>query len=240
MIQELEGTDTQINSFLPPILLIICDNKCMPTIEQARSCYTDEDPVHDFDHILRVYKMAEKLAAIEGADIEIVRAAALLHDASGSSQHDIEKRAKHQHASAEFAAEILSAEGWTEARIGQVQHCIRAHRFRDNAETPQTIEAKIIFDADKLDAIGAVGIARVIAFSARTPRPFYAKPSEQFLCSGELMDGEQHTSYHEYLFKLSRIKNRMLTDSGRKIAGERHQYLDDFFHRLIAEWNGDK
>ncbi len=212
----------------------------MPTIEQARSWYTDEDPVHDFDHILRVYRMAEKLAVLENADIEIVQAAALLHDASGSSQHDAEKRSKHQHASAEFASEVLTAEAWSSDRIEKVQHCIRAHRFRDNSETPQTIEAKIIFDADKLDAIGAVGIARVIAFSARTPRPFYSAPSEQFLKSGVLEDGELHTSYHEHLFKLSRIKDRMLTASGRKIAEERHQYLDEFFQRLIAEWNGEK
>jgi uncharacterized protein len=211
----------------------------MPTIEQARTWYTDSDPVHDFDHILRVYKMAERLALAEGADLEIVRAAALLHDAEGSHLADPAKRATHQLASADFAAEVLSAEGWEAERIAAVQHCIRAHRFRDTSEPPHTLEAQILFDADKLDAIGAVGIARVIAYSARTPRPFYAPPSEQFLRTGEKEPGEPHTSYHEHLFKLSKLKERIYTKTGRAIAQERHQYLDDFFKRLIAEWNGE-
>lgn len=211
----------------------------MPTIEQARAWYTASDPVHDFDHILRVYRLAERLARAEGADLEIVRAAALLHDAGGSDPADAAKRASHQHASAEFAAEVLSAEGWPSQRIAAVQHCIRAHRFRDTSEPPQTLEAQVIFDADKLDAIGAVGVARVIAYSARQPRPFYVPPSEQFLKTGQKTPGEPHSSYHEHLFKLSKIKERMFTQTGRAIAAERHRYLDDFFKRLIAEWNGE-
>ena len=211
----------------------------MPTIEQARTWYTDSDPVHDFDHILRVYRMAEHLASAEGADIEIVRAAALLHDASGSNLADAAKRATHHQASAEFAAEILSAEGWDARRIAAVQHCIRAHRFRDASEPPQTIEAQVLFDADKLDAIGAVGVARVIAYSARIPRPFYVQPSEQFLNTGEKAPGEPHSAYHEHLFKLLKIKERMFTKTGRQIAENRTRYLDDYFTRLIAEWNGE-
>ncbi len=211
----------------------------MPTIQQARDWYTDTDPVHDFDHILRVYRMAEHLARIEGADIEIVRAAALLHDAEGSSADDSAKRAIHQHASADFAAQVLKDEGWEQQRIAAVQHCIRAHRFRDTSEPPQTLEAEIIFDADKLDAIGAVGVARVIAYSARVSRPFYAKPSEQFLQSGDKEAGEPHSSYHEHLFKLSKIRARMFTKTGKTIAEQRHKYLDEYFQRLISEWNGE-
>jgi uncharacterized protein len=204
----------------------------MPTIEQARNWYTDSDPVHDFDHILRVYRMAERLAVAEGADMEIVRAAALLHDAEGSNLADQAKRATHHHASADFA-------GWDEQRIAAVQHCIRAHRFRDTSEPPQSLEAQILFDADKLDAIGAVGLARVIAYSARVPRPFYAPPSAQFLQTGQKEPDELHTAYHEHLFKLSKIKERMYTKTGKTVAKDRHQYLDDYFKRLIAEWSGE-
>jgi uncharacterized protein len=211
----------------------------MPTIEQARTWYTDPDPVHDFDHILRVYRMAERLAKAEGADLEIVRAAALLHDAEGSNPSDQAKRATHQHASAEFAAEVLSAEGWDAQRIAAVQHCIRAHRFRDTTEPPQTLEAQVLFDADKLDAIGAVGIARVIAYSVRVENPFYAPPSEKFLNTGDKEPGELHTSYHEHLYKLGKIKDRIYTQTGKAIANDRHCYLDEFFKRLIAEWNGE-
>lgn len=211
----------------------------MPTIEQARAWYSDSDPVHDFDHILRVYRMAEHLAVAEGADLEIVRAAALLHDAEGSDPADAARRASHQHASADFAAEVLAAEGWQPGRIEAVQHCIRAHRFRDTSEPPATLEACIIFDADKLDAIGAIGVARVIAYSARQPRPFYAPPSAQFLQTGKKEPGEPHSSYHEHLFKLSKIKDRMYTKTGQAIAAARHQYLEDYFKRLIAEWHGE-
>ncbi len=211
----------------------------MPTIEQARTWYSDSDPVHDFDHILRVYRMAERLALAEGADLEIIHAAALLHDAEGSNPDDKAKRANHHHTSADFAADVLSAEGWSAERIAAVQHCIRAHRFRDTSELPQTLEAQIIFDADKLDAIGAVGVARVVSFSARVPRPFYAQPSQQFLETGTKEPDEPHTAYHEHLFKLSKIKERMFTKTGKAIAAERHQYLDEYFKRLIAEWNGE-
>ena len=218
---------------------IFCDNTGMPTIQQARSWYSDADPVHDFDHILRVYRLAERLALAEGADLEIVRAAALLHDAEGSDPSDPSKRATHQHASADFAALVLTQEAWAPERIAAVQHCIRAHRYRDTSETPATLEAQIIFDADKLDAIGAVGIARVIAYSARTARPFYAPPSEQFLKTGQKEPGEAHTSYHEQIFKLSKIKERIYTKTGQAIAADRHQYIQDYFKRLIAEWNGE-
>ena len=135
----------------------------MPNLEQAKSWYAENDPVHGYDHIQRVYRMAERLAIAEGANLEIVRAAALLHDAEGPLTGDARK--EHQLASAEFARQILKTEGWQEDQITEVQHCIRAHRFRDDREQPETIEAKVLFDADKLDAIGAIGAVRVIAYA---------------------------------------------------------------------------
>ena len=181
----------------------------MPTLEMARIWYSDSDPVHGFDHIERVTAMAEKIALSEGADLEIVRAAALLHDAEGSQATDKAKRKLHHHASAEFAGEILLAENWDAQRIAAVQHCIRAHRFRDETEPPQTLEAQVIFDADKLDAIGAIGLARLIAFVSQTGQPLYAIPSQQFVETGKKETGEIHSAYHEYLFKLGKLKDRM-------------------------------
>jgi uncharacterized protein len=212
----------------------------VPDIETARGWYDNSDPVHDFDHILRVYCLAEKIALAEGADLEIVRAAALLHDAEGSNPADKVARAMHHQASAEFAADILRAEGWQAERIAAVQHCIRAHRFRDRSEPPQTLEAKIIFDADKLDAIGAIGVARVISFSARIAQPIYSPPSQQFIETGNREPDEPYSSYHEYLFKLSKIRERIFTKTGQAIAEQRYKFLNDFFQRLIAEWDGEK
>jgi uncharacterized protein len=212
----------------------------MPDLEAARSWYRSADVVHDFDHVLRVYRMAERLALAEGADLEIVRAAALLHDAEGAAPGPGSVRKTHHQASAEFAAQILSKEGWKPERIAAVQHCIRSHRFRDQSEPPQTIEAKILFDADKLDVLGAIGVARTIAYAALDGQPFYAPPSAKFLESGVREPDEPHSSYHEHLFKLRRVRERMFTSTARAIASERLRYLDDYFERLIDEWEGKR
>jgi uncharacterized protein len=212
----------------------------VPTIEQAREWYRGADAVHDFDHVLRVYRMAERLAREEGGDLEIVRAAALLHDAEGSAPGgEGEERASHHHASAQFAGQVLAAEGWPAERIAAVQHCIRAHRFRDRTEPPATIEAKILFDADKLDVLGAIGVARVVAYSALDGQPFYAQPSEAFLQTGQEEPGEPHSSYHEYLFKLRKVHDRLFTPTARALAAGRDAYLADFYARFEAESRGE-
>lgn len=210
----------------------------MPTIEQARAWYVGADPVHDFDHVMRVYRLAERLAQEEGADLEIIRAAALLHDAEGSAP-GAEDRPNHHHQSAAFAGEVLEAEGWPEDKIAAVQHCIRAHRFRGDGELPQTPEARVIFDADKLDVLGAIGAVRVVAYATINGQPVYAQPSKQFLETGREAPGEPHSAYHEYLFKLRRIKERLHTNAARAFAEERDRYLAEFFNRLGKELAGE-
>jgi uncharacterized protein len=219
----------------------------MPTIDSARAWYPDADPVHGFEHILRVLNMAERLARSEGADIEIVRAAVLLHDATpparsgaNSPQEIPDLRHNHHLASAAFAGDVLRAEGWTEQQVAAVQHCIRAHRFRDNREAPQTLEAQVLFDADKLDAIGAIGVARAVAYAARDGQPFYADPSALFLQSGVKVPGEAHSSYHEYLFKLRKLESRLFTATARSIAHERHAYMASFYRQLAEEIAGQR
>jgi uncharacterized protein len=217
----------------------------MPTIEQASAWYPHADPVHGFDHVLRVYAMAERLAQVEKADLEIVRAAALLHDAIPPVETDRPThennahRANHHTTSADFAGQVLAVEGWSAERIAAVQHAIRAHRFRDLSEQPQTIEAKVLFDSDKLDAIGAIGAARAIAYAIQAGQPAYAPPSSQFLETGQLEPGEPHSAFHEHVFKLSQIKRRLYTASGRQVAAERHNFLEAFFEQLASEMRGE-
>lgn len=211
----------------------------MPTVEQARKWYTNADPVHDFDHVMRVYRMAERLARQEGADLDIIHAAALLHDAEGSAPGS-GTRHSHHHQSASFAGQVLASEGWQVHRIAAVQHCIRAHRYRSDGETPQTIEAKVLFDADKLDVLGAIGVARTIAYSSLNHQPFFATPSKQFLETGVKEPEEPHSSYHEYIFKLRKVKDRLYTETARKIAEERDAYLNNFYQQLQAEINGER
>ena len=210
----------------------------MPTVDEARSYYTHADSVHDFDHILRVLALAERVGQAEGADLEIVRAAALLHDAAGAAPGGAGERASHHEASAEFAGTVLRAEGWPEDRIEAVQHCIRAHRFR-GTEAPRTLEAQVLFDCDKLDVLGAIGAVRVIGYAALAGQPLTGTPSERFRTTGQKEPGEPHTPYHEFLFKLTRVPERLHTPSARAIAAERNQYLADFFERLSREIAGD-
>lgn len=209
----------------------------MPTLEQAREWYRPDDPVHGFDHVLRVLALAEQIGRKEGADWEILQAAVLLHDASRDPGRDASEEG-HQEASAQFAREVLTRDLWPEQRIEQVLHCIRAHRYRTSDTPPQSREAKVLFDADKLDAIGAVGAARAVAFAVVARQPIYSRPSATFREKGKLEPGEPHSAYHEYLFKLRQIPGRLQTVSGRRLARERIHIMDQFFHRLAEETDG--
>jgi uncharacterized protein len=211
----------------------------MLKLEQARNWYVDTDPVHDFSHIERVYRMSDRLARIEGADLEIVHAAALLHDAEGTTPGS-EARLEHHLRSAEFAQKVLAGEGWDQARIDAVKHCIRAHRYRDDREPPATIEAKCLFDADKLDVLGAIGAVRAVVYAALAGTPTYAEPSRQFIETGKEIPGELHSAYHEYIFKLRKVETRLFTNTARELARARREYLDAFFKQLIAEYNGER
>lgn len=209
----------------------------MITLESIRAYYPVNDTVHGFDHIERVYAMAQRIGTAEGADMEIVQAAALMHDMQGS--HPEESRVEHHIQSAREAEALLKREGWAQPRIDAVTHCVRAHRYRDDREPPTTLEAKVVFDADKLDVLGAVGAGRTIAFAAQVGQPMYYPPSNLFLSTGEHEPDEPHSAYHEYLFKLRKVVSRLYTDTARQIAAERGAYLSDYFTRLIAESKGE-
>jgi len=203
----------------------------MPTIEQARVYYPEDDPVHGFSHVSRVYRLCEMIGKEENADMKILLAAALLHDVEG----DVDVREQHHLAAADFAEKILIKEGWQEDEIQAVLHCIRAHRFRNQEEEPNTVEAKVLFDADKIDAIGAVGIARAVSYAVRAGMDVYAPPSEHYLRTGELVPGESQSVSHEYLYKLRHIKDRMFTKTGRSLAEERHDLMVNFFVGWLVE-----
>ncbi len=206
------------------------------TPDQVRALYVAADSVHDFDHITRVLRLAERIAIAEGADVQIVRTAALLHDwgraeaTAGQADHAAEAAGR--------ARTLLQGAdpSWVEA----VVHAIAAHRFRSQPD-PQTLEAQVLFDADKLDAIGAIGVARAYAYGGahqqRLWAPVEAVDVARWEAEGDDLD--QHTPVHEFMVKLSRLKERLYTRTGKAIAEERHQYMADFFHRLDAEVRGE-
>jgi len=207
----------------------------MMTIEEARAYYHGAESAHDFDHVLRVLALAEKLARAEGADLEIVRTAALLHDIARADEDTT--GGDHAEMAAERARAILRARGIAPEKIEAIAHAIQAHRFRTNAP-PQTLEAKILFDADKLDSIGAVGIARAYQVSGALNQRLWSEVAPDALATRQQRNSN-HSAYAEFVVKLSKVRDRLFTASARQIAQERHAYMVDFFARLEKEIHGE-
>ena len=203
----------------------------MIDIEQARRYYEGADAIHDFDHVLRVLALAERLAREEGADLEIVRAATLLHDVARGKGDRLS--ANHAHAGAEFAREVLA--GQPPEKVEAVAHAVAAHRFRSGPD-PQTLEARVLHDADKLDAIGAIGVARAFAFGGYEGQRLWADVPAGYRESQATR--HEHTPVHEYQIKLSKIKGRLLTESARRLAERRHTFMVGFFEQLEQEVRG--
>lgn len=203
----------------------------MIDIEQARRYYEGADAIHDFDHVLRVLALAERLAREEGADLEIVRAASLLHDVARGQGDRLS--ANHAHAGAEFTREVLA--GQPREKVEAVAHAVAAHRFRSGPD-PQTLEARVLHDADKLDAIGAVGVARAFAFGGYEGQRLWADVPAGYRENEATR--HEHTPAHEYQIKLSKIKDRLLTESARRLAEGRHTFMVGFFEQLEQEVRG--
>jgi uncharacterized protein len=202
------------------------------TIEKVRQHYEGADAIHDFDHVLRVLALAEHLAVLEGADLEIVRTATLLHDVARGWGDRL--TTDHAQAGAAFARTLLHDQ--PDHRVDAVVHAIAAHRFRGSI-APRTVEARVLHDADKLDAIGAIGVARAFAYGGHEGQRLWAEVPPGYQETPTTRN--QHTPVHEYRIKLSRIRERLLTQSARRMADERHSFMVAFFERLEQEVRGD-
>jgi uncharacterized protein len=211
------------------------------TLEEAREYYSDADSAHGFDHVLRVLALAGRIGEVEGADAVVLRTAALLHDIGRAEE--MESGRSHAEAGAERARLILS--DWPPAAADAVVHAIAAHRFRDDV-VPETLEARVLFDADKLDSIGAIGVARAYAVAGLRGQPLwgevqpgYAQAEHPHELSGRQGQASGHTPAHEFTVKLSRIKDILFTDTAKKIAEDRDRFMGDFFARLEREVRGE-
>jgi uncharacterized protein len=122
--------------------------------------------------------------------------------------------------------------------VANVVHCIEAHRFRDQSVQPQSIEAKCLYDADKLDSIGAIGIGRAFAYAGAHGSRLWTEPSTAVPTVDAKPQGNRYTPVHEYVYKLRRILATLHTESARSIGAERHRYMITFFDRLDAEMQG--
>ena len=211
----------------------------MISIDQARQHYHGADAAHDFDHVLRVLALVERIGPAEGADMPVLVAATLLHDVARADE--LAGGPCHARAGAGRARQILS--GHDPARVQAVAAAIASHRFR-SAERPRTLEARVLFDADKLDAIGAIGIARAYAIAGIMGQRLWSQVPVGYSARapGEAqrdLAASDHTPVHEYAFKLARLRDALLTPTARRIAEGRHAFMEAFFQRLEREVAGE-
>ena len=189
---------------------------------------------HDWEHTQRVYRLCRDLGPREGADMVVLSVAALLHDIGRCHQDASRGAVCHAEQGARMAAGLAADLPLTEGQKANVVHCVRAHRFRKEPH-PDTIEARVLFDADKLDAIGAVGIARAYQFAGEVGARLH-NPNHDV--SNTRAYTREDTGYREYQVKLRHIQGRMLTDAGRRVAEGRHHFMTRFFERFLKEIEG--
>ena len=213
-------------------------------MERELSC-----SAHEMEHVARVYNLCLRLAESEPeVDLDVLKTAALLHDIARVKEFE-DKTGTVDHAvlGAEMADKILRELGYPEEKIAAVKHCIANHRYRGRSK-PQSKEAKILFDADKLDAIGGVGVARSFMIAGQYGQTIYSDtPVDEYVrknvFGGELVGGIREMSEHspnlEFEIKFKRIPDKLFTEKAKEIAQERIEFMTRFFERLRREINGE-
>ncbi len=187
----------------------------------AKAVFDGDGSGHDFDHTMRVYRMAVRIAEEEGADIQTVALAALLHDV------DDRKLSPETCLHKDRAVGFLREHGVTEDEIRRIVQIISEISFSEGNGRPSTLEGMCVQDADRLDAIGAIGIARAFAFGGSRGRRIH-DPDAQ----------DRTTSVQHFYDKLLLLKDLMNTDTGRRLAQQRDAFLRDFLEEFYAEWDG--
>jgi len=221
-----------LESAIPPFM----DALIQDVRAYSMACSNGARGSHDWEHTRRVLALCLHIGRVEGADPCVLEIAALLHDVGRSAEDESNGAVCHAERGADMAREFLQGRLPTGPGMDNVIHCIRTHRFRGNAR-PETLEARVLFDADKLDAIGAVGIGRAFQFAGEVGATLYNPEADPLQTAAYT---REDTAYREYRVKLSRIRERMLTAEGRRLAEERHAFMERFFDRFLKEVAGEK
>lgn len=188
---------------------------------------------HSESHVARVYNLAIRMAEKEDADLDVIKASVLLHDVARATE-DEGKIEDHAAEGAKMARKILREVDFPQEKVEKVVHCIEAHRFRNRMKV-ESPEAGILQDADRLDMLGAVGIARVFARGGWQNMPIHdpaIPPKERY-------DGRSLTSVNHICEKILKIKDTLNTVTAREIADERHRFVEDFLERFLRETKGE-
>lgn len=189
------------------------------------------DPAHDLSHFKRVVKTAKSLAQVEGAKMEVVIPAAWLHDFVVIPKND-PRRSQASRLSAEAATEFLRSVGYPEGWLAEIGHAIACHSFSANIK-PETLEAKIVQDADRLDGVGAIGVARCFATAGLMKTRAFYEPNDPF-CETRKPDDRQFTVDHFYV-KLFKTIETLQTEAGRAEGARRAERMRRFLAELGEE-----
>lgn len=188
------------------------------TQEFIKKEFSGEGTGHDYFHIERVVKVAKEIAKEENADLFIVELAAWMHDVGDYKLHDgIDQSDK-------LITEFLKTQPLSDEIISKVTEIVSQVSFSKGNEA-ESLEAKIVQDADRLDALGAIGLARVFAYGGSKKREIWNPEDPEF------------TSIQHFYDKLLKLKELMNTNSARKIAEERHLFLENYLKQFFKEWN---
>lgn len=201
---------------------------------------------HSMDHVMRVYSLALHLAKNQNIDLDVLKASVLLHDiARVKEDNDHSGKTDHAILSSEMAAPILRELEFSDDKIKHIQDCIISHRYRTGNE-PKTKEAQILFDADKLDTLGAIGIARGFVWAGRNNAKIYTdinieKYIEENLggkINGRIQDKTKHSPQIEFETKLKFLINKLHTERAKEMCAERIGFYKSFLDRLKKEIKG--
>jgi uncharacterized protein len=204
-------------------------------LRAAATAYCEaEGGCHGMDHVDRVHATALQIGKAMHGRLDILSGAAILHDIGRKDESTSKGMICHAIRGAEQAKTILSDLDFSPADITEICHCIATHRFRDN-NPPLSLEARILFDADKLDSIGAVGIGRAFLFAGQIGARLHNHKTDIQATTPYTIED---TAYREFQVKLCKVKSRMLTPIGCQLADERHRFMQVFFNRLEIEING--
>jgi len=187
---------------------------------------------HDLQHVMRVCDTCDRLGEEENANLQVLRIAALLHDVAISQE--VERGADHAIESSLLAKKLLESYNFPKDKIAQIVYAIRVHRFGSGI-VPHSIEAKILQDADRLDAMGAIGIARAFSYGGARGAKIY-DPEE---IPGEYDPAKVRSTITHFREKLLQLKDNMNTKSARRLAEDRHRFMESFLERFLAEINGE-
>jgi uncharacterized protein len=199
-------------------------------ISEIRPMYRGADPAHDFSHILRVYRNARIIGEEEGADMRVLLLAALLHDVGSEKKHTT-KQGESEDPGKSAVGAFLEAVGLEEAARDKVQYAVDVHRFSKGI-VPVTLEARVLQDADRLDALGAIGIARVFLTGGTLGRELYS-PDDPF-CQARKPDDRKWNLDHFYK-KLLKLESGMHTKSAKRLAAGRTKVLRRYLQDLEEE-----